>query len=121
PADVNDGKKVLDLELMDRIHDRIGSLVVCGSRYWRTRQSFQRFEPGGPSGLFGTKPAARITLSTPATNPNSRPTISPHGELPSHRSRNQPIIEPTTTPATSSVESRRPRAIADESAAPCSF
>ena len=61
-------------------------------------------------------PAARITLSTPAANPSSRNTIIPHGEIPSQRSSSQPNIAPTRTPATSSVESRKPRAIAEGSA-----
>jgi len=42
--------------------------------------------------------------------------MSPHGEIPSQRSSSQPITAPTRTPATSSVDSRKPRAIADGSA-----
>ena len=60
--------------------------------------------------LSRTTPAARITLRTPAAKPSSRNTISPHGEIPSQRSSSQPISAPTRTPATSSVESRKPRA-----------
>lgn len=66
--------------------------------------------------LVGTTPADRITLRTPAAKPSSTKTIIPHGEIPSQRSINQPTAAPTKTPATSSVESRKPRAIADGSA-----
>jgi hypothetical protein len=60
-------------------------------------------------------PAARTTLRTPAANPNSRNTIIPHGEVPSHRSNNQPKAAPTKTPATNSADNRSPRASADRS------
>jgi hypothetical protein len=66
--------------------------------------------------LVGTTPADRITLRTPAAKPSSKKTIIPHGEIPNQRSINQPTAAPTKTPATSSVESRKPRAIADGSA-----
>ena len=94
-ADLGDRKQVDDLELW------IGSMaMIC--------ESF-RF-------LSRTTPAARITLRTPAAKPSSKNTISPHGEIPSQRSSSQPIIAPTTTPATSSVDSRKPRAYAEASA-----
>src|SRR2546428_13411920 len=70
------------------------------------------FELGG----FGTTPAARITLRTPATKPSNKNTIIPHAEIPSQRSISQPTAAPTRTPATSSAESRKPRAIADGAA-----
>src|SRR3954468_20436798 len=60
-------------------------------------------------------PAARITLMTPAAKPSKRNTIIPHGEIPSHLSSAQPMNAPTRTPATSSVERRKPRARADGS------
>src|SRR5262249_10396125 len=60
-------------------------------------------------------PAARITLMTPAAKPSKRKTIIPHGEIPSHLSSAQPRNAPTRTPATSSVERRKPRARADGS------
>ena len=66
--------------------------------------------------LSRTTPAARITLSTPAAKPSSKNTMSPQGEMPSQRSSSQPITAPTSTPATSSVESRKPRANAEASA-----
>src|SRR5260370_41505126 len=75
------------------------------------------FEPGGSNVLLATTPAARITLRTPAAKPRSRNTIIPQGEVPSQRSSSQPMAAPTTTPATNSVESRKPRAIADGSGA----
>ena len=59
-------------------------------------------------------PAARITLRTPAAKPSNRNTIIPHGEIPSHLSSSQPMPAPTRTPATSSVESRKPRASAED-------
>jgi hypothetical protein len=70
----------------------------------------------GSKGLLGTTPAARITLRTPAAKPSSRNTIIPQGAIPSKRSSTQPSAAPTTTAATSSAESRKPRAIADGSA-----
>ena len=74
------------------------------------------FELGGSNVLFGTTPAARITLRTPAAKPSNKNTIIPHGEIPSQRSISQPTAAPTRTPATSSAESLKPRAIADGSA-----
>ena len=64
----------------------------------------------------GAAPAARITLSTPAAKPSSTNTIIPQGDIPKPRSISQPINAPTRTPATNSVDSRKPRAIADTSA-----
>src|SRR4029077_452090 len=52
---------------------------------------------------------------TPAAKPSNRNTIIPHGEIPSHLSSAQPMNAPTRTPATSSVERRKPRARADGS------
>lgn len=65
--------------------------------------------------LVPATPATRITLRTPAAKPSSRNTIIPHGEIPSHLSRSHPIPAPTRTPATSSVDNRKPRAIAEAS------
>src|SRR6516164_3145225 len=59
---------------------------------------------------FGATPAERITLSTPAAKPSRRNTVSPHGEIPSQRSMSQPRPAPTITPATNSLESRKPLA-----------
>ncbi len=72
--------------------------------------------------LFPT-PAERITFITPATKPSSMKTISPHGDVDSKRSKPQPIVAPTTTPATSSEERRRPTAMADalDCACPLAF
>jgi hypothetical protein len=52
---------------------------------------------------------------TPAAKPSKRNTIIPHGEIPSHLSSAQPMNAPTRTPATSSVERRKPRARAEGS------
>src|SRR5262249_6628413 len=52
----------------------------------------------------------------PAANPSSRNTIIPQGEIPSARSSSQPIPAPKPTPATSSADKRKPRAIAEGSA-----
>jgi hypothetical protein len=57
-----------------------------------------------------TSPAERITLSTPAAKPSNTNTMSPQGETPSKRSIIQPMPAPTSTPATSSLESRNPLA-----------
>src|SRR5262245_13747715 len=75
------------------------------------------FEPGGSTVLLATTPAARITLRTPAAKPRSRNTLMPLGDIASQRSSSQPMDAPTTTAATNSVESRKPRAIADGAAA----
>src|SRR5215468_520988 len=91
-ANFDDRKQINDLELMNWIDSH--ELYSCLSR---------------------TTPAARITLSTPAAKPSNKKTMSPHGEIPSHRSSSQPISAPTSTPATSSVDSRKPRAIAEGS------
>ena len=86
-----------DLELMNWIGHR------------RSFPSSYRPEPRSVS----ETPAARITLNTPAAKPSRRNTIIPHGEIPSHLSSAQPMNAPTRTPATSSVESRKPRASAE--------
>ena len=106
PADLAERDELLDLELMNRIgHRRASSSVNCAIGLSL-----------GPCPVPLEIPAARITLSTPAAKPSSRNTISPHGEIPSQRSSTQPMNAPTRTPATSSVESRKPRASADGSA-----
>src|SRR5262249_4369860 len=111
-ADVKNRKQILDLELMDGIHAGSNPHGHCIGL--RARGGVHRF---GSSGPLETTPAARITLSMPAAKPRSRNTISPQGEIPSKKSSTQPNAAPTRTPATSSVESRKPRAIADGSEA----
>ena len=58
----------------------------------------------------GITPAERITLKTPAAKPSKRNTMNPQGEMPSKRSISQPRPAPTSTPPTSSLESRKPLA-----------
>src|SRR4029079_4063866 len=101
-----DRKKLFDLKLVDRIHERSSPCDQSGKRGF-----LHQFELGGSNVLVGTTPAARITLRTPAAKPSSKNTIIPHGEIPSQRSISHPTAAPTRTPATSSVESREPRAI----------
>src|SRR5262249_11826026 len=118
PADGGDWKQVFDLKLMNRIHD--GSSPSSLRRRPAASGGDGRvhcFEPGGSNLLFDTTPAARITLRTPAAKPRSRNTIIPQGEIPTQRSSSQRRAARTTPPATGSVESRKPRAIADGSAA----
>src|SRR5262249_22222222 len=91
-ADFDDRKQIDNLKLVDWIDSHDYSSFNCLSR---------------------TTPAARITFSTPAAKPSSRNTVSPHGEVPSQRSSSQPIAAPTRTPPTSSVDSRKPRPIAE--------
>src|SRR5262245_34085004 len=93
-ADLRNRKQLADLELVD----------------WIDRHDYRSF-----NSLSRTTPAARITFSTPAAKPSNRNTMSPHGEIPSQRSSNHPIAAPTSTPATSSVDNRKPRAIAEGS------
>src|SRR5262249_54818512 len=117
PAHAGDWKEVFDLKLIDGVHTGLSSSSLrrrAGAS--RAGGPLHCFEPGGSNVLLATTPAARITLRTPAAKPRSRNTIIPQGEIPSQRSRSQPIAAPTTTPATNSVESRKPRAIADGSA-----
>src|SRR4029077_6713550 len=92
-ADLADRKQIDDLELMNWIDSH--EYYSCLSR---------------------TTPAARITFNTPAAKPSNKNTMSPHGEIPNQRSSSQPITAPTSTPATSSVDNRKPRAIAEGSA-----
>src|SRR4029078_499096 len=108
---MSDRKKLFDLKLVDRIHDQPSPCAQSGKRGF-----LDQFELGGPSVWAGPPPAARITLRTPAAKPSSKNTIIPHGEIPSQRSISHPTAAPTSTPAQSSVESERPRAIADGSA-----
>ena len=116
-ADLADREEVDDLELVDRIHGWIKVLRGYAAHISRrARDPIHCFEPGGSSVFGGITPATRITLRTPAANPRSRNTIMPHGEIPSHRSISQPMAAPTRTPATSSADKRKPRAIADGSA-----
>jgi len=66
----------------------------------------------------GAAPADLTTLTTPATKPSRKNTMSPKGDVDSKRSKPQPIPAPTMTPAINSEESRKPRAIAEALAAP---
>src|SRR5262249_3395378 len=121
-----------DLELMDRIgHDRNGSFGSSSDAARPTcRQVVSSLLPsggtppsipspacGGGYGGGGATPAARTTLNTPPAKPSSNNTIRPHREIPSTRSSAQPMPAPTSTPPTSSLESRNPRAYPDASAA----
>src|SRR6516162_5056910 len=108
---------VVYLELMDRIdlHDP----VVCVER---SRRATYLSEPCRLRSLnvgLAMRPAERITLSTPAAKPSRRNTVSPQGEMPSRRSINQPMPAPTKTPATSSLERRKPLAYPDAVAVCC--
>src|SRR5215831_8038639 len=115
---------------MDRIgHDRNGSFsyssdapnagqVVSSLLLWGgTPPSPPSPACGGGWGGAGATFVARTTFTTPATKPDSRNTIMPQGEIPSTRSSAQPRPAPTSTPPTSSLESRNPRAYPDASAA----
>ena len=113
-ADVEDREEFLDLELMNGIHDRIDPQLAA-RRAVRAAVLIAS-NPADPACWSRTTPATRITLRTPAAKPSSRNTIIPHGEIPSHLSRSQPMPAPTRTPATSSVDNRKPRAIAEASA-----
>src|ERR1700719_4680973 len=111
-----------DLELMDRIgHDRSGFLrflIPTPPAHTPSGRTVFDYPSGGaPGSRSGATPAARITFTTPAAKPSNKNTISPHGEIPSMRSSAQPTAAPTRTPATSSLESRNPRAYPDASAA----
>src|SRR5262249_31632821 len=118
PADVDDRKEVFDLKLMDGIHDGSSPSSLRGRRAASCGGGrIHCFDPGGSNVLLATTPAARITFRTPAAKPRSRNTIIPQGKIPTRRSSSQPMAAPTTPPATNSVESRKPRAIADGSAA----
>src|SRR5258707_412840 len=124
-ADFAERKVVDDLELMDRIgHDRNGSLRFFITPPAQYAVGCYDLLSGGtppslpsPVGGGGATPAARTTLITPATKPSNRNTIRPHGEIPSTRSSAQPTPAPSSTPPTSSLESRNPRAYPDASAA----
>ena len=118
PADVAERDDLVDFELMDRIgHGRSVSFGALTPRAAPRRSNPSDARSSSPERPPDTTPAARITLSTPAAKPSKRNTIIPHGEIPSHRSSSQPMNAPTSTPATSSVESRKPRASADGSVA----
>src|ERR1700738_1483566 len=140
-ADVADREDLFDIELVDRINHPRGiswsagdagalkSMVppLNGHSCPEPRLPLAPPPPGrskinGPppqrAFLSGATPADRITLITPAAKPSRKNTIRPHGDVDSKRSKPQPMIAPTTTPATSSEESRKPRAIAEALAAP---
>src|ERR1700751_1984553 len=109
-AQIEERPEILDLELMDRIdlHSPIADFAFagCASRPYLSGLCRVPSSSVGPA----MRPAERITLSTPAAKPSKRNTMSPQGEMPSQRSISQPMPAPTTTPATSSLETRKPLA-----------
>src|SRR5512135_1709397 len=105
-AQIEQRPEILDLELVDRI-DLHGPIADCALAACAARPYLSGPCPVPSSGA-GMRPAERITLSTPAAKPSKRNTMSPQGEMPSKRSSNQPMPAPTRTPATSSLESRKP-------------
>src|SRR5580704_7328576 len=109
-AQIEERPEILDLELVDRVdlHSPFAdcALAACVARPYLSGSCRVPSSSAGPA----MRPAERITLSTPAAKPSKRNTMSPQGEMPSQRSMSQPMPAPTTTPATSSLESRKPLA-----------